>query len=85
MNVGDKIFDDIGEARIMSIAEGYAMVRRPRCMPFVIVLKDIGKKWQPVQLGIEGDGQQLCDCKCHIIYKYWRTCCGRAGIPKPTP
>jgi hypothetical protein len=77
MNVGDKIFDDIGEARIMSIAEGYAMVRRPRCMPFVIVLKDIGKKWQPVQLGIEGDGQ--------LIYKYWRTCCGRAGIPKPTP
>jgi hypothetical protein len=68
MNVGDKIFDDIGEARIMSIAEGYAMVRRPRCMPFVIALKDIGKKWQPVQLDVEGDDQVFVCCNCSRIF-----------------
>lgn len=28
-------------ARIMAIAEGYAMLRYPRCMPFVYSLKDL--------------------------------------------
>lgn len=29
------------EVRVMSRAEGYAMVRRPRCMPFVCSEKDL--------------------------------------------
>jgi hypothetical protein len=29
------------EVRIMAIAEGYAMVRRKRCMPFICSIKDL--------------------------------------------
>ena len=75
MNVGDKIYDEYGEARIMAIAEGYAMARRPRAMPFVIVLKDIGKKWQPAQLADAGDVCERCGGK--LIPFLWCEGCGR--------
>lgn len=29
------------KVRVMAVAEGYAMVRRPRAMPFAVSLKDI--------------------------------------------
>ena len=41
VNVGDRFKDRHGPIRIMSIAEGYAMVRRPQGMPFAIYLKDL--------------------------------------------
>ena len=33
--------ENLGPVRIMAVAEGYAMVRRPRCYPFVIALKEL--------------------------------------------
>lgn len=30
-------------ARVMAVAEGYAMVRYPRAMPFVAALKELSK------------------------------------------
>jgi hypothetical protein len=32
------------DVRVMAVAEGYAMVRRPRCMPFVCSIKDLHKE-----------------------------------------
>ena len=29
------------EVRVMAVAEGYAMVRRPKCLPFVCSVKDL--------------------------------------------
>jgi len=37
---GDQEFDG-GMVRVMSIAEGWAMVRRKGCMPFCIMVKDL--------------------------------------------
>ncbi len=37
-----QLWNDIhGTVRVMSVAEGYAMVRRPHCMPFVISVRDM--------------------------------------------
>jgi hypothetical protein len=36
------------QARVMAIAEGYAMVRFPRCMPFVESVKNL-ERWNPEQ------------------------------------
>lgn len=33
------------DARIMAIAEGYVMLRRPRCVPFIESVKDL-EKWR---------------------------------------
>lgn len=30
-------------ARVMAVAEGYAMVRYPRAVPFVVALKELSK------------------------------------------
>jgi hypothetical protein len=35
-----KIVDEI-EVIVLAIMDGYAMVRRPRCMPFVISVSDL--------------------------------------------
>lgn len=32
------------EVRVMSVAENYAMVRRPGAVPFVVSLKDLSQK-----------------------------------------
>lgn len=32
-----------GPFKIMGIIDGYAMVRFPRCMPFVVAIKDLRK------------------------------------------
>ena len=37
----------------------------------------------PSQQGVEADRQKLCGCQCHGTYKFWRQCCGRAGIEQP--
>lgn len=56
IKVGDKVkvqcnsnagFREIpGDSRVMAIAEGYAMVRFPRCMPFIESVKDL-ERWNP--------------------------------------
>ena len=33
--------DDISPIRVMAVADGYAMVRRPGCLPFVVALAGI--------------------------------------------
>ena len=33
--------DSIGPIRVMAVAEGYAMVRRPRCSPFAVPVKQL--------------------------------------------
>ncbi len=35
--------DQHGPVRIMAIADGYAMVRRPGCMPFVEPIREFGR------------------------------------------
>ena len=44
-----------------------------RCDSFM-ELPDIAKKQA------QTNGQKLCNCQCHRTYKFWRQCCGRAGI-----
>ena len=34
-----------GEVRVMAVAEGYAMCRRPGCIPFVVRVNDMAD-WQ---------------------------------------
>ena len=38
--------DNFGPIRIMAIAGGYAMVRRPGGMPFVELIREFGKRYQ---------------------------------------
>lgn len=38
--VGNWIADHIGSVRVMAVVEGYMMVRRPYCMPFVVSVRD---------------------------------------------
>lgn len=41
LRVGQVVRDEHGPARVMAIAEGYAMLRRKGCLPFVAALKDV--------------------------------------------
>lgn len=41
--INDKFFYLDGTIKIMAIADKYAMVRRPRCMPFVMYFDDLEK------------------------------------------
>ena len=56
--VGDRVvYYAAGEpdprlVRVMAIAEGYAMVRRPRAMPYVVSLKEL---YPPVSTGNTGN------------------------------
>ena len=45
IQAGVTIFDKDGSVLIMAIAKNYAMMRRPRCMPFVEYYADIPKKY----------------------------------------
>lgn len=38
--LGNRRRDHIGQLRLMAGTEGYVMVRRPGCMPFVITAKE---------------------------------------------
>ena len=55
--VGDKVVYYIGVemrlVRVMAIAEGYAMVRRPSAMPYVVSLK---KLYPPEAETVEDQG-----------------------------
>ena len=33
--------EEQSEVNVMAVADGYAMVRKPRCMPFVCTLKEL--------------------------------------------
>ncbi len=41
---GKMVFDSIGEIKIMAIADGWVMARRPQAMPFVIEENFLKKK-----------------------------------------
>jgi hypothetical protein len=36
-------YDDLGPRRVMAVAEGYVMVRRPGCAPRLMTLKEWAK------------------------------------------
>lgn len=46
-----KRFDSRGELRLMAQADGYAMVRRPGCMPFVMSFSD----WLKLEMKSSGN------------------------------
>lgn len=33
-------------ARVIAVAEGYAMLRFPRCMPFAVAITDLDSDWR---------------------------------------
>ncbi len=37
---GEIRYDHNGPLRVMAVADGYVMCRRPRCMPFALSVKD---------------------------------------------
>lgn len=41
----DMVNEYSGTVKVMAVADNYAMVRRPRCMPFVVSLSDI-ERWR---------------------------------------
>lgn len=43
---GDRTIDEHGEIRVMAVADGYVMVRRPGCLPFVLSVKEFLTKSQ---------------------------------------
>lgn len=48
LRVGVRIAYTNGAIRIMAIAEGYAMVRYPRAMPFIVALKEL-ERYAPLR------------------------------------
>lgn len=38
---GARFRDDYGPIRVIAVCEGYAMCRRPRCVPFVRTVKEV--------------------------------------------
>lgn len=51
LNVGDQIMYNDRNARIMAIAEGWAMARRKGAVPFCVPIKELllGKDWIAVE------------------------------------
>lgn len=46
---GDKFKDNISIVTVMAVVDGYVMVRRPRCIPFVEYEKDFLNKFVRVE------------------------------------
>jgi hypothetical protein len=44
---GQVWYDQHGTVRVMAVAEGYVMARRPRCSPFVDEIENFGKRFRP--------------------------------------
>lgn len=38
---GLRFRDRLGDLRVMAVAEGYAMVRRPHAIPFIMTVKEV--------------------------------------------
>lgn len=52
---GTIITDHIGKARVMAVADGYAMCRRRNCLPFVVRVKELTSgRWHIVGQGRAG-------------------------------
>ena len=34
-----------GPFKVMAVVDGYVVMRRPSCMPFLETLRDVGRKW----------------------------------------
>jgi len=47
------------EARVMVVAEGYAMLRFKGCCPFVESVKDLPKTFYPVGANASGEGREV--------------------------
>lgn len=43
---GQKWHDVHGTARVMAVAEGFAMMRRKNCVPFTITVKALDENWR---------------------------------------
>ena len=47
MVLAGQLWDDQhGTVRVMAVAEGYVMARRPHCMPFIVSVNDMDT-WTP--------------------------------------
>jgi hypothetical protein len=44
---GARFRDEVGEFRVMAVAEGWAMCRRKGCSPFVRSVRDIATRGTP--------------------------------------
>lgn len=52
VKAGEFIADEQGRARVMAVAEGYAMCRRRNCLPFVVRVSELTSgKWHVVTRG----------------------------------
>lgn len=61
IEVGDAFEDDYGRLRVIAIADGYLMIRRPQAQPFVICHKTFLDKcrWRVVsKVGEQPSGQE---------------------------
>lgn len=43
---GEVFTDGIGKVTVMAVAGAWAMVRRPRAAPFVIMVRELEQRWQ---------------------------------------
>jgi len=53
INIGDKFrrpMCSLGNITIMAFKDNYFMVRRPRCVPFVISKKELKDDWRLIPL-----------------------------------
>jgi len=44
---GSRWIDDHGEARVMSVVEGYVVARRKGCAPFVMTSREFAAAFRP--------------------------------------
>ena len=51
MKRGDKFEHHGNSAKVMAVADGYAMARLPGCIPFVVFLKEIAENVTPDKEG----------------------------------
>ena len=49
-------YDAIGPVRVMAIADGWMMARRPRCCPFVTYITHWHERFQDAPRGAADDG-----------------------------
>lgn len=54
--IGERWYDGFGEVRVMAIADGWIMARRPGCIPFVTYMTQWYELYQDVPRGAADDG-----------------------------
>ena len=60
---GDALWhpDRGGPFRVMTVVDGYVLLRRPGCMPFVESVRDVGRKWLTADPVTPNDGGKRSD------------------------